>query len=299
MPDFGVVVVNWNGAADTIACLESLAAARPGPLHVTVVDNGSTDRSIEIILRWIRGHEPLNVFLDIAHENRGFAGGNNQGLADLERDTRVTHFLLLNNDATVAPDFFAVMARAIADEPDAGLLGATIYEADDSGRVWYAGGVIQPLRARTRHHTALPPDGAARPTGFVTGCALMIARHALEALGPLADCYFPLYMEDVEYSYRAHAAGLKVRYVPQAVVHHRRGGTVGRYDTSANVVLWQTRHEGYFIRRNLRGPRKLAALGAFALLKARGVAGALCRGDARRVPALLRGVWQGLLRPCN
>lgn len=298
MNTFGVVLLNWNGAADTLVCLESLAAARPGPARVVVVDNGSADDSVATLRRWIGGHAPdRRVEILTSPTNLGFAGGNNLGLDCLRRDSGLTHFLLLNNDATVAPDFFAAMTEALAQRPDAALLGATIYEAEPPRRVWYAGAVIEPLMARARHVTRLPSDDAPRPTGFVTGCALMVSRRALDALGPLAECYFPLYMEDVEYSYRAHAAGLDVCYVPRAVVHHSVGATVGRYDDSPNVVFWHTRHEGFFVRRNLRGGRKLAALCCYVLLKTRGATMALARRRPRRSWSLLRGLTAGVFSP--
>src|SRR5881396_206945 len=186
----GVVVVNWNGWRDTLACLESLARATPGPRSVVVVDNGSTDGSVDTLTSWAATRDGLRVVILAAGANRGFSAGNNLGLAHLARDSGITHFLLLNNDATVAPTFFAEMARALEQVPAAGLVGATIYEAGASDRVWYAGGHFLPVRSLVVHRRVVPPNELAVPTDFVTGCTMLISRAALRTLGPLPECYF-------------------------------------------------------------------------------------------------------------
>ena len=109
----GVAVLNWNGRADTLACLESLARAQPGPETTVVVDNGSTDDSVTAIGNWIRSRAPGTIELLASSENRGFAAGNNIALARLAADRRLTHFLLLNNDATVDRSFFADLRHAL------------------------------------------------------------------------------------------------------------------------------------------------------------------------------------------
>ncbi|PYP71212.1 MAG: glycosyltransferase family 2 protein, partial [Gemmatimonadetes bacterium] len=83
----GVVVVNWNGCRDTLACLESLARTAPAPRSVVVVDNGSTDGSVETITGWAATRSGLRVVVLAAGANRGFSAGNNLGLAHLARDS--------------------------------------------------------------------------------------------------------------------------------------------------------------------------------------------------------------------
>jgi GT2 family glycosyltransferase len=125
-PTFGVVVLNWNNAHDTVPCLDSLYEANPRPRHVVVVDNGSTDSSVADIRRW--GHQrhvverngvlPWLIIIE-AGTNRGFAGGNNLGIELLDTQTSVSHMMLLNNDAIVAPDFFEEISSALEKQPNA------------------------------------------------------------------------------------------------------------------------------------------------------------------------------------
>lgn len=289
----GVVLVNWNGAADTAASLESLAAADPGPARVVVVDNGSTDGSIDTLTGWRAGRS-LPVTILASRTNRGFSGANNLGVAYLAPDPRLTHFLLLNNDATVHPTFFAELAGALDVAPDAGIVGPTIYEMGRPGEVWYAGGRFVPLRALVVHNYVIPDVPQPVPTEFVTGCAMLIARHAWDRLGPLPESYF-IYMEDAEYSWRAQAAGLPVVYAPRAIAYHAVGAAIRRSYPSPRVAYWNARHRALFVRRNFQGWMRWGALGYLVMTKpVRALVEGL-RGRPRLGWAVLRGTLAGLL----
>src|SRR5437867_6143189 len=274
----GVVVVNWNGATDTIDCLQSLLSCRPAPARVVVVDNASEDDSVERIKAFV---EFQNVTQQAAFElggvdgdvhcrpdltlvesetNRGFAGGSNLGLANLARDSSIDHFLLLNNDATVADDYFAELRAALRAKPHAGLLSGTIYAEGDQQPVWYAGGVAKLRRALMLHANVLPPTGTPRETQYVSGCTMLLSRSLLETIGPLPECYFPGYWEDAEYSLRARAHGFPLVYAPAAVAHHRVGSSFGQPRVRPQVAYLQNRHRAMFVRRNLRGWIRLVAL---------------------------------------
>jgi len=294
----GVVVINWNGLADTLACLESLVAATPEPVRVVVVDNGSTDGSLHALRDWQaarRGQGAGSAVTILASStNRGFSGANNVGVEYLCADPAIGHFLLLNNDATVDPGFFREMARALAAAPDAGIVGATIYVTARPGEVWYAGGRFLPLRSLVRHERTVPRDGAPLPTQFVTGCAMLIARRAWETLGPLAECYF-IYFEDAEYSWRAHAAGLPVLYAPRAVVHHAVGASVTRQWPDPRVVRVQTRNRALFVRRNLSGWTRWGALAYLVVTKPGRALVETLRGRPALGWAFFRGMLDGLM----
>ena len=292
-----MVVVNWNGLTDTMACLVSLEAATPRPARVVVVDNGSSDGSVEALRRWQAERPKAPALTLIASPtNRGFSGANNLGLARLAADPAIDHFLLLNNDATVEPAFFAELARALAMAPDAGIMGPTIYVTGgaDAGQVWYAGGAFVPLRALVVHRLAVPPGAAPVATEFVTGCAMLISRRAWETLGPLPECYF-IYLEDAEYSWRAREAGLPVVYAPRAVAYHAVGAAVRRRVPRPQVEYWHTRHRALFVRRNLSGWTRWGALAYLVLTKPARALLHLLRGRPALAWAALRGTAQGLL----
>ncbi len=293
----GVVVINWNGLADTLVCLESLVAADPAPARIVVVDNGSTDGTVEALVQWrarrATGGAPVAIIA--LPVNRGFSAANNIGVELLQPDAGIPHFLLLNNDATVDPGFFAEIARALNAFPDAGLVAPTIYFTGRPGKVWYAGGHFVPFRARSVHDSVVPRDSTPVPTAFVTGCALLISRHAWHTLGPLPECYF-LYYEDSEYSYRALQAGLRVLYVPRAIVHHAGSASTARL-ARPHLEHGKARSRALFVRRNFRGWARWAALAYLAFTKpGRAIWDAL-RGRPALGWAIFHGTLEGLLAP--
>ena len=107
---------------------------------------------------------------------------------------------------------------------------------------------------------AVPEAAAPVETEFVTGCAMVISRAALERVGMLAECYFPGYMEDAEYSWRVRGCGLDLMYAPRAAVYHKVAATFGARAVSSLAAYHQNRHRLFFVRRNLRGARRLAAM---------------------------------------
>lgn len=294
-PRIGVVVLNWNGAGDTIACLDSLRLANPRAARSVVVDNASADDSVTRITDWARQNE-FPVEMLVARSNLGFAGGNNVGLSRLLLDPGITHFLLLNNDATVAADFFGEMNRALATAPDAGLLTATIYENPGREKVWYAGG--REIRSRALiEHFLTPPRGADPvPTEFVSGCVMLISRQAVSEIGLLADCYFPLYMEDAEYSLRAREAGLPVLYAPRARAFHKVGATVGTAAASPFITQAQVRNRVLYVRRNFRGLERVVALGYLAITKPGKALAETLAGRPKMGMAVLKGAIEGFVR---
>lgn len=313
-PTFGVVVVNWNNASETMACVETLDAAVPPPDHVVVVDNGSVDDSIERLEAWAdenwiwrlagtsaesrkRGDGAPWLVIARAGANRGFAGGSNVGIRYLQQRTTVSHFLLLNNDASISPDFFTEISRAIQRYPHAGLLTGTIFEDPDRERVWYAGGVEYSLRALMQHKYEVPDSVEPVPTDFITGCAMVVSRELVESIGPLAECYFPAYWEDGEYSYRARRAGFPVLYAPRAVAYHKVGATVNGADATLNLDHCKNRLRVFFVRRNYHGLKKGAALGYLAVTKPGRALLETLKGRPRTGWAILSGTVAGFVSP--
>jgi len=313
---FGVAVLNWNQPELTIACLDSLLDAKPRPSHVVVVDNGSKDDSLKRMLAWAaRAAMPYEVIaidasqvpaparqsawltIIASNTNRGFAGGNNIALRFLEIWTQATHFFLLNNDAAIAPDFFAEIKRALHANPSAGLLTGTILEDGPENTVWYAGAKENRFRALISHTLDIPSSDEAVPTPFISGCAMLISRPVLATIGPLAECYDPIYWEDAEYSARAHAARFPVLYAPRAIVRHKVGASVGRLFVAAPTTYWQNRYRAFYVRRNYRGWVKGAALAYLVATKPARALVETLRGHPKIGWAILRGVTTGLFSP--
>src|SRR5262245_61858564 len=122
--DVAIVVLNWINRDVTLACLQTLAAAELGGAAVWVVDNGSTDGSVEAV----RAGRP-SVRIVALPENRGYAGGNNAGIR-AARAAGARAVLLLNNDTEVAPDFLEPLLAMLNGDPLAAAVSSAVMRLD-------------------------------------------------------------------------------------------------------------------------------------------------------------------------
>lgn len=218
-----VIVLNWNGVSDTLACLSSLAKVRE-PLFTTVlVDNASSDRSVSIV----KSAFPRVRVLALAR-NEGYAGGNNAGFESL-KGRGIDTVVFLNNDTVVDRGFLAPLIEALR-EPSTGIAVPKILYMDDPGRIWYAGGIANVSRGLFRHVGIRELDSPAfdqsGPTGYATGCCLAMRYGDFEKFGGF-DAGFALYGEDVDLSLRVRDCGMEVMYVPSSKVWHRVSASAG------------------------------------------------------------------------
>jgi GT2 family glycosyltransferase len=308
---WAAVIPSFSHADDAIACVRSLWDAEPRPARVLLVDDASPDDSAARIASWARNRAipeetisssqlgtglPRSAWLTIVkcRVNSGFTTASNTGIRAVFSHTDAPYVLLLNNDAAVAPSFFAELAHAVDRFPEAGLLTGTIYEWDGES-IWYAGGRVNPFRALAQHELRRPVDDTPTETQFISGCAMLISRALTEAIGVLAACFEPCYSEDVDYSLRARAAGFPVVYTPRAAVYHRVGSTFGRSQQSPSVTFYVQRNRAFVIRRNFRGWRRAAGVTYLGVTKPVRALVEIAKGRPRTGWAILRGTFTGLL----
>jgi hypothetical protein len=246
-----VVVLEWNGLADTRRCLPTLAACRmPADwrLHVLVVDNGSTDGSVETLRREFPEVEVLALA-----ENRRFAGGNAAGIRRA-LDGGAAAIALLNNDTQADPALFEKLLAALAEDPRAGAAAPLIYYGAPSQRIWYAGARCVPALGFAQHRAVRALDRgqyrSVEPTGYLTGCCLLASREVWERVGMLDERYF-IYAEDADWSLRARRLGYRLLFVPTARLWHSVSASSGAASPwkiyqrlRANLTLFDTHAEG-------------------------------------------------------
>ncbi|MDR3488080.1 MAG: glycosyltransferase family 2 protein [Bradyrhizobium sp.] len=181
-----IILVNWNGKADTIECLESLMRLDSDDFLAIVVDNGSTDGSIAALNTWaatrerpmlsagpwgelprwrrrqpavfevvpdgvLAGLAPGSVAFVAAGANLGFAGANNVGMALARGDPRVQHILLLNNDTIVKDDVLQRLLTTAAEKPEAAIIGCCLKYYHAPHMVQGLAGFFNPWRAVGGH----------------------------------------------------------------------------------------------------------------------------------------------------
>lgn len=213
-PRVGIVVLNYNGKHCLPLCLASLDGLLYGEKDIIVVDNASTDDSLDEAQRC------FPHFTYVRNEkNEGFAKGMNIGIK-LALRRGAEWVWIFNYDAVASPKSLDHLIMAAEDSPQAGLLSPLIYEADGE-QLWFAKGRIDFLRMRTLHIPPKREDFLQKtyPSDFLTGCALLIRKKLIENIGFFDERFF-LYYEDADYSLRAIRAGFDCFVVPEAVVLH-------------------------------------------------------------------------------
>ncbi|MEM7052118.1 MAG: glycosyltransferase family 2 protein [Acidobacteriota bacterium] len=286
------VLVNWNGADDTLETLDSLSRCGDA-MDWLVVDNGSSDDSVaRLRARW--------PDLDILEtgENLGFAGGNLAGIRQALEDPDVGFVLLINTDVEVAEGFLRPLVAACTDS-QVGAAGPKIFYAEPRDRLWCAGGRLRLRETVTEEWGRGEPDGPrwsrSRDVSYLTTCCLLIPRDVLERVGPLDPVYF-INVDDADWCQRAARRGYRLRYVPESVLWHKVAAS-----TAGSYTPFKTFHTGrsnaVFVRRH----RGLLARGVFIAWNLVALAAALVReiprGNGRAVWSKARGLWRGLTEP--
>jgi GT2 family glycosyltransferase len=245
-PKLSVVVLNWNGKEDLLECLNSLERTTYSRVEVVVVDNNSTDGSVEVIRR-----EFPQVLVIENQSNDGF-GANNLGIREaLSRGAE--YVMLLNNDTWVEPDCLRKLIDAAQENPMAGVLGPRICYYHEPRRIWYDGGkletrdgIVIPLHIHGEESIdALPLDS--REVDYVCGCAMLIRRKIIERIGGLDPTFFA-YWEDTDFSLRARRSGYRLLHIPSALVLHKVSRSSGGNE-SENVCYYMWRNQYLLSRR--------------------------------------------------
>ncbi|WP_299952280.1 glycosyltransferase [uncultured Modestobacter sp.] len=216
-----IVVVNYKGAEDTIACLEGIKALDwpQDRLRVRVVDNASGGDDVSRIREAAPGVEVI-----ASNRNLGFAGGCNLGA----RGVRTDHLAFINNDARPEPGFLGAAVDALQDSA----IGAVAAKVVDwSGeRVDFVGSALSWYGQGFKMHVGAVDDGSwddPRDVLFGTGSALVVRRSAFEEVGGFDERYF-MFFEDVDLGWRLWLAGHRVRYVPRALVLHKHHASMSK-----------------------------------------------------------------------
>lgn len=232
-----IILVNWNGADDTLACLRSLSDAH-GSFFVVVVDNASEDDSLERIKAFAGKHkDDIEVKILALDDNYGFAVGNNKGIRYASQFAP-ENYLLLNNDTEVAPDFLDKLLAFSALHSEFRALTPRINFFHDKDEIWDCGGTIRwgkrDNRYANKHGDALAGKEYL-PITFISGCALFFYPELLdEEKRVFTERYF-FGEEDFEFSMRMRKKGLKMACVTASQIYHKVGRSRNRMKAIAHV----------------------------------------------------------------
>lgn len=235
-PTVDVIIVNYNAGNYLKTCLDSLKSCskRNFRLHVTVVDNKSSDDSIELI----RGGKFSWLSIVKNSENVGFAAGCNIGI----RKSKGSYILLLNPDTKVSKDTIAKMVDFLKVHPKAGIVTAKLVLSD--GKIDPAShrGFPTPWASFTyflgleklfpdnpkfsQYHLWSRPLNKVHEIDSPSGAFMLIKKEVIIKIGLLDEDFF-MYAEDIDFSYRAKKAGFQIFYNPSSLVVHAKGISSG------------------------------------------------------------------------
>ena len=233
-PRWAAVVVNYESGPLLVDCVRSLLDdASAGPSDVVVVDNGSTDGSVDRLRR---------AFPEVAvvgpGRNLGYAGAANRGIGA----TRAPVVAVCNCDARIHPGTAAALLARFDAEPEVGAAGPAVFDEDGTrypsarnepstgDAVGHAVvGLVRSDNPFTRRYRELDADPTApRDVDWVSGAAIWLRRAALDTVGGWDERYF-MYVEDVDLCARLRQAGWRIVYEPGGAVTHVHGASTDRH----------------------------------------------------------------------
>jgi GT2 family glycosyltransferase len=256
-PLVSVIIVNYNGRGFLQSCLESLYNQSYPDFELIIVDNGSTDESVQ----FIRKSFPSVVIIE-NKENLGFAIGNNQGI----KVAKGKYIALLNNDTVVDRDWLKNLVTVAESYPNppsppfakggmggfsdkiisgkVGMWAGKILSIENPGVIDSVGGLVISndgiAKGRGRLEQDIGQYDREEEVFIPSACAALYRKEMLDEVGLFDEDFFA-YCEDTDLGLRARLAGWKTISVPKAVVFHHYSGTTGRY-TSSKAYLVERNH---------------------------------------------------------
>jgi GT2 family glycosyltransferase len=240
-PSVTAIVLNYDGAALLDIVIPSLERQTYPRLTLMIVDNGSTDGSVEMV----REHWP-DVRLVEIEENVGVARALNRGIE--ESDTELV--ALLNNDIELEPRWLEELVAALLQHPDAASASGKLLRFDRRDVIDAAGDGMRWSSAAFNRGAGQHDSGQFdRPEPVFSACAgaALYRRAAFEDVGPFDEDFFA-YLEDIDWSLRAQLRGYASRFVPAAVAYHMRGATTRGARNRYRVM--QRRNQIWLVLKN-------------------------------------------------
>ncbi|HZD55886.1 MAG TPA: glycosyltransferase family 2 protein [Anaerolineales bacterium] len=287
------VIVNWNLKEDTLACIQSLLDSGALANQMIVVDNGSTDGSVDSL----RQRFSTDIQIIQNRQNLGYARGSNLGIQQaLEKGAEWV--LLINNDTLVSTSFLRELENVVENYGKFDIIGPLILHYDQPERIWFLGDRLIPGTLMTHSLYRGKAEQASYsqifPVDFLTGCAMLVNRKVFEKVGFL-DTELFMYGEDVDFCWRARSAGFRLAAAPRAKMWHKVSISANREKSTFRYL--RIRNQNRFYRLNSHGIQVplMLALSLYQLIwKA---SSDIIHFQPKMVAPLVRGWVDGWLNP--
>lgn len=241
MRKVSIVIPNYNGKHFLEDCLKAVFAQRIEDQEVIVVDNGSTDGSLEYLNTV---PEVRTIRLD---QNYGFCRAVNEGIKAADSD----YVILLNNDTEVDPEFASELLRAVKSDEKIFSCSSKMIQFYDREHMDDAGDYYCALGWAFGRGKNVPIHQYEQPAEIFAACAgaAIYRKKLLEELGYFDEAHFA-YLEDIDIGYRARIHGYRNVYAPKAVVYHVGSGFSGSAHNAFKVKL-SSKNSVYLAYKNM------------------------------------------------
>ena len=223
-PHIKILVLNWNGENIICECLSSLKKIDYINYSIDVIDNGSSDNSVNVIEKNFS-----NINIHKIKNNLGYSRGYNLIFKKLNTNN-FDYYLLLNNDVYVDKNILKVLVYKMNELGADNIYGSKINYSDDLTRIWYAGGYFNKYLGFAKHVGINKYEKNIKykttQTGYVSGCSMLIKKDLINILNGFNDS-FKMYYEDVDLCYRASFLGKKSFFIEDAIIYHKVSYSIG------------------------------------------------------------------------
>lgn len=258
LDDVGIVIINWNGAEDTIECLKSIKIKESCSYKIFLLDNGSKKESVNEIEKWIMNCEAYQSLILTKEEfelradfskydlifvkhpqNLGFSMGNNFILKKIYLHFR--QCLLLNNDTVVTKNAITNMVNYLTNHNDVGVVSCNIRHYGDHLKLWNAGGKFtwygdRKYISQKRIDVAIAEGDFVIETPFVTGCVMLIKQAIFNEVGFLTEKFF-FGEEDFNYCKLLKEQGVKIVTLLDSTVYHKISSSIGKATAGKEMTM--------------------------------------------------------------
>lgn len=239
-----IIILNYNGWKDTIECLNSLSCIQED-CKIVLIDNKSTDDSIDKLEKWIQNQKELssNLIFIKSSENNGYAAGNNIGIKYVESQEDAEFIWILNNDTLIKADILENLLNCYKnlENENIALLGSKILNEDLT---------IQSVGFTTKQYSQKEIEVLSNvEVEHISGCSVFFRVKKIKEIGYIPEEYF-LYYEETDWMKSIKQKGFKIfTCLSSQLIHKHAKSTGGIY--SPFVIYYMTRNQILFNRKYL------------------------------------------------
>lgn len=246
-PRVAIIVLNYNNYSDTISCLNSIKNINYDNYFVVVVDNASTNESVEELKKFINNNRQI-CFIN-SDVNLGYAGGNNIGIKYALKN-EAEYICILNNDTIVEPDFLSNLVEYMLNHKSCGVCGPAILEFHNKeiiqstgGKIHFNKGEVESLNYGLKYcdvENEVYCD-------YVGGACMLIPREIIDVVGFIPEDYF-LFFEETDWCVTIKKLGYSIVCYTKSRVWHKGSASINKVKGLSRYLM--ERNRMYFIKKN-------------------------------------------------